>query len=64
MLANLAKLGIDVNMLTRHASLADAFATARRSHQIRLVVMGDDGRYWVVSAREAARLRKAGYEMA
>jgi hypothetical protein len=28
------------------------------------VMLGDDNRYWVVTAAEAARLEKAGYEYA
>lgn len=58
----LKNLGINVLMLTRHTSLDDAKRTARSFNDIRLVVMGDAGQYWVVTAREAARLRKAGYE--
>lgn len=63
MLDKLAKIGIDVNMLTRHASIEDAKIKARSYVTgIYLVVMGCDDRYWVVSARDAGRLRKAGYE--
>jgi hypothetical protein len=62
-LTDLAALGINVNMLTRHANLEDARRSARSfANVVRLVVMGCDGRYWVVSARDAGKLRKAGYE--
>jgi hypothetical protein len=62
-LAKLAKIGVNTNLMTRHAGLEDAKRNARSFvNSMRLVVMGCDGRYWVVSAREAASLRKAGYE--
>lgn len=63
MLAKIKALGVNVDMMTRHACLEDAKRAARTSiNMVRLVVMGDDDRYWVVSARDAGRLRKAGYE--
>jgi hypothetical protein len=62
MLKELASLGINVNMLTRHANLGDARRMASSFTDVRLVVMGCDGRYWVVSARDAGKLRKVGYE--
>lgn len=63
MLEKIKALGVNVNMMTRHASLEDARRAAESfKNSVRLVVMGDDGRYWVVSAREAGILRKSGYE--
>jgi hypothetical protein len=62
-LANLAALGINTNTLARFANLAAAHAFALTFNDIRLVVQGCDGRFWVVSARDAGRLRGMGYEV-
>lgn len=62
MLEHIKKLGVNVNMLTRYKSLAAARAAALTFADVRLVVLGDDGRYWVLSARDAGKLRKAGFE--
>lgn len=48
---------------SRYVSLSDAAkAACGFINRVYLVVMGCDGRYWVVSARDAGMLRKAGYE--
>lgn len=63
MLAKLAALGINTNSLIRHATLAGARRDQMaRTGLIFMVVQGCDGRFWVVSARDAGKLRKAGYE--
>ena len=41
-----------------------AFANADRSGKGRAVLLGDDGRYWVVTLADAARLERWGYEFA
>ncbi len=64
-LESLKSLGVNVGMLTRHASLAEARSAAygfRANASPRLIIMGSDDRYWVVSARDAGILRKAGFE--
>lgn len=59
-------LGVNTATLTRHATRADAdrMAASYTAGPIRLVVLGCDGRFWVVSAKDAGRLTKAGYELA
>jgi hypothetical protein len=42
--------------------LAQNFAA--RCKKIHMVIMGDDGMYWVVTMATAQRLVKAGYELA
>lgn len=46
----------------RYATIGAACKGAAGFSDVRLVVMGDDGQYWLTSARDAAKLRKAGYE--
>jgi hypothetical protein len=55
MLANLKALGIDTLTLTRHTTLGAAKANAASFTTVRLVVQGCDDRFWVVSARNAAK---------
>lgn len=64
MLTNLKNLGINTMTMIRKSTLAEAKAVARSFKDVRLVVMGCDGQFWVVAARDAAKLRGAGYEMA
>ena len=37
---------------------------AYRCEKIMMIVLGDDGLYWVTTGKEASRLVKAGYEYA
>ena len=53
--------------LTRTARFRDrALAESWAGHAVRsqVVMLGDDGRYWVVSPADAARLERLGYEYA
>lgn len=46
----------------RNEALAWSFAD--RSLKAHMVILGDDERYWVVTFAEAAKLVRAGYELA
>jgi len=46
----------------KYANRELAVSAAYRMRPIGTVVMGDDGRWWVVSYRDGVRLVKAGYE--
>lgn len=43
-------------------SLANSYA--ERSNKIRLIILGDDGKYWVSSPAVTEQLHKMGYEYA
>jgi hypothetical protein len=62
MLTVAKNLGLSSILWTRHAKLDDARTAAIKFNDVRLTVVGCDGLYWVVSAPDAAKLRKAGYE--
>ena len=49
--------------IERYASLANAeyAVSLRRGYTI---MLGNDGRYWVVTLADAARLERAGYDWA
>jgi hypothetical protein len=46
----------------RHVGLIEARQAAFSFRGVRMIIMGDDGEFWVVSHRDAGVLRKAGYE--
>jgi hypothetical protein len=46
----------------RDRALAESWAGHAAKAQV--VMLGDDGRYWVVSPADAARLERLGYEYA
>ncbi len=50
--------------LAKFTSLSLAGAYANRCVKAHVVILGDDRRFWVVTMAEAARLLKAGYEVA
>ena len=55
------------DVLTRTARFRDralAYDWAAHAVKSQLVMLGDDGRYWVVSPADAARLERLGYEYA
>ena len=53
-----------VHMKTmKFSSRALAFSFANRGKGL-VVILGDDGKYWVVTMRKAAELEKQGYEWA
>lgn len=47
----------------KFSSRALAFSFANRGKGL-AVILGDDGKYWVVTMRKAAELEKQGYEWA
>lgn len=47
----------------KFAELDNAIGFARQG-KANMIVMGDYGRYWVVTVAEAQRLIRAGYELA
>lgn len=52
----------------RFNSLANATAFQARANDLMMIVLGDHdgerGEFWVVTPADAARLERAGYEMA
>lgn len=46
------------------SSLSAAHANAARCLKTHVVILGDNGKYWVVSLSDAQRLQKHGYEIA
>jgi len=62
MLTTLAALGINTNNVFRSKSLTYANQYALSCQVMRMVMMIDDGYYAVVSPKDAAKLRKAGFE--
>lgn len=42
----------------------NAFGFADKCEKMQMIILGDNGKFWVVSMAEGARLLKAGYEMA
>jgi hypothetical protein len=51
-------------MLGRFWVLGLARAFSNRTAMASAVVLGDDGRFWVVTLAEMERLLRAGYELA
>jgi hypothetical protein len=62
MLITAHNLNLNPLTWTRHDSLKAARTFALTFNDIRVVVLGSDGLYWVVSARDAGILRKSGFE--
>lgn len=47
----------------KFAELTNAQSFVNRASKIWMIVLGDDGKYWVVTPKEAARLERQGYEV-
>lgn len=44
--------------------MESAFRWAENCHKLHIVMLGDNGQYWVVCMADASRLVKSGYEIA
>jgi len=62
MLTAMKALGCSWMTAARYADLDSARRAAAGFSDVRQVVMGCDGLFWVVSSKDAGKLRKAGYE--
>ena len=52
------------NEIHRFASRENAFSFASQPGKPMWVMLGDDGRYWVTTPANCARLERMGYEFA
>jgi len=52
------------NGIFKFINLSNAKNLADRAKKSMAILLGDDGRYWVVSLGLGEKLMKAGYEMA
>ena len=51
-------------MTYRFTTREHAFSFVDHASERLYIVLGDDGRYWVTTPAQAARLVRAGYELA
>ena len=52
------------SQVTKFSNLAKAKSFANRCTKLHLIVLGDDGKFWVAPPRVAEQLVKSGYEYA
>ena len=52
------------NTIYKFNSRAAAFSFANRAHKLHMVILGDDGKFWVAAPRITEKLHKLGYEYA
>jgi hypothetical protein len=50
--------------IQRYSRLGSAIEASYHGEKMRMVVMGDDGRFWVMRPAWAQKLERAGYEVA
>jgi hypothetical protein len=52
------------SQVTKFSNLANAKSFANRCNKIHLVILGDDGKFWVALPKITEQLVKHGYEYA
>jgi hypothetical protein len=52
------------NRAAQFSSRASAFSFANHSAKSHVVMLGDNGKFWVLSFADAVKLEKLGYEVA
>lgn len=63
-LESLKSIGVNVAMMIRFASYADARQFSLECDMPRAIIQGDDNRFWVVSPKCAKALIRHGFERA
>lgn len=58
------KTQMDTKATLKYNSLNSALNVASRCKKLMMVVLGDDGLFWLVTPAEAERMQRAGYQIA